>query len=96
MKRQTKKIFISLWLLTSFLWQAPPIRAQITAPIEINRDFEIQDRSQLYKNLLRTAEGNEYSALLEKIFGSDAGAAKDALGDDLYMGTQASLKALSQ
>jgi hypothetical protein len=83
-KLEYKKTLISLWLLASLFSQAVPLYAQQqperTASIIPAESDQTGD--QVYKNLRRAARGAEFPDLLGKIFGSDAGAAAEALDED--------------
>jgi hypothetical protein len=70
MKRENRKILLSFWLLASIFWQGISISAQQTnANIQQSSD---ENPGQIYKNLLQKARGDEYSQLLERIFGGEA------------------------
>ena len=73
------KTFISLLLLTSLIWHAVPISAQLFGPIAGVPEFA--DASRAYSDLLQRTRGSEYPALLEKLFGEDAEAAAQAFDD---------------
>jgi hypothetical protein len=83
MKRQNRRAFISLCLLASLLWQAIPARArQVDSANAIVQEAFNQSGDQVYRDLLRRGRGDEFTALLEKIFGGEAGAAASALDED--------------
>jgi hypothetical protein len=84
MKTQGKTICLSLWLLAAILFNtAIPIRAQQEIPAEINLAANIDtDRAKQYNELRQTALGAEFPALLEKIFGGEAGEAANALDEN--------------
>jgi hypothetical protein len=98
MKTQGKTICLSLWLLTALLFNAAiPIRAQQEIPsaeiIGANID---PDRVKQFGELRQTARGAEFPALLEKIFGSAAGEATNALDENSEQLFQAVTDAASQ
>jgi len=77
----TNKTFLTLVVLASFVWQAIPVYPQqvqqVGPGVQVSGD---QDASQIYKNALEQAMGDEFPILLEQIFGSETQAAADALG----------------
>lgn len=83
MRRENRRAFLSLCLLASMFWQAIPARAMQTgsAPVVI-REAGAQNGVEVFDNLSRQARGEEYAALLEKIFGDEAAAAAGALDED--------------
>lgn len=97
MKRQNKKIFLTLLILTGFLWNALPLRAQqISTPIELNPDFEIQESNRIYKNLLEQSRGAEFPEIFEKISGDEAQGAIRQFNEDSERLIQALISASSQ
>ncbi len=83
MKRQNRKFFLSLWLLASLFWQATHLQAQQRdEPGAIVQESSSQDPGQIIKILLRQSRGAEFPALLEKLFGDEAGSAAAAFDED--------------
>ena len=79
MKQQNVRAFLSLCLLLCLLWQAVPARAMRPVLLQGAGD---RGGEEVFDGLLRQARGEEYGALLEKIFGADAGRAASALEED--------------
>lgn len=90
MKRRNGRAFLSLCLLVSLSWQAGPAQAMqgVGAPV-VTREAGGPDGEQVFKTLLRRARGDEYEALLEKIFGEGAAAAAGAFDEDSELLLQA-------
>lgn len=83
MKLKNKRLFVSLLLLPSLFWQTITINAQQTAQqITFNQDLSHPDHNQIFKDLLRQGRGNEFSDLLENIFGDETGAAGDVFNEN--------------
>jgi hypothetical protein len=83
MRQRHKRAFLSWCLLAGLVCQAMHVRAQqaIGTAVSIN-GVHAQDGGQGYKDILRLGQGDELHALLEKLFGGEAGAAAAALGED--------------
>lgn len=75
---KTKKTLISLWLLASIFSQVISLSAQQTAAIRAQLD---ENPAQIVKNLMHAGRAAEFPELFERIFGSDAEAAANALDD---------------
>ena len=83
-----------MWLLASLCWQAIPVRAQQIERIdETVRQFSSQERqndaARIFNDLLRQGRGDEFSVLLEKLFGDDeaesAAIELGASGEELFL-----------
>lgn len=73
MKRQNKKIILSLFLLLSLFRQTIPIYAQSAEQTTLTiQPIEIRNESEVYRNLLWQTRGKEFTAIIEKVFGEDA------------------------
>lgn len=82
-ERNHQKIWLSLLLAASLLWQAWPARAVQTPQQEttLNRGDK-QPPAQNLKSLLETGRGPELKGLLESLFGEDAAAAQGVLDEE--------------
>ena len=79
MSFEGRKIYISLLLLVSFFIRVVPVDAQqpdAFAALPADDDISLN-----YEILLKNSLGDEYSAVLEKVFGADAPAAAAAFHD---------------
>jgi len=83
LRRQNKRAFLSLSLLSCLLWQSIPARAaQAVGAAAFVPEVGGQGGDQVIGALLRQGRGAELPALLEKIFGAEAGAAADVFDED--------------
>lgn len=83
MKRQNRKILLSLWLLASLFWQAIYVHAQQADNAgAIVQELSNQDADKIFADLLRKARGAEFQVLLEKLFGEEAQQAADAFDEN--------------
>lgn len=83
MRKQEKRIFISLLLLISLFWQALPLCAQQNAQqITFDSSLDNKDQNQIFKDLSQQSRGTEFPELLEKIFGGDSEAAANVFDEN--------------
>lgn len=83
MKRNHQKIWSSLLLAASLLWQAFPARAMQTPQPETTLSgADRQAPAQNLRSLLETGRGPELKGLLESLFGADAAAAQGVLDEE--------------
>ena len=79
-RQQKMRVVLSLCLLMSLFSQAAAVRAMQTPGAGL-QEAVAEAGGQVYGALLRQARGEEFDALLEKIFGDEAGPAAGALGE---------------
>ncbi|HEX8736160.1 MAG TPA: hypothetical protein VF721_12605, partial [Pyrinomonadaceae bacterium] len=83
MQTRGKTIYLSLWLLAAILFNtAIPVRAQQDISTTEITAAANTDAAKQYNELRETARGAEFHALLERIFGGDATAAKNAFNEN--------------